>query len=66
MNYGYVKHYDDVQLTLKEYIEQKIEILKDLGIHLNSRDTEYIKSLKSEIQVDNFAHDLIRKREYLV
>ena len=46
---------------MPEYIKEKIKLLKDFKIHLNKQQLKHIKSLKTEIQVDNYAHDLIFK-----
>ena len=45
---------------MKQYIKEKIKILKQFGITLNSEQLEHIRSLKTEIAVDNFAHDLLK------
>lgn len=50
----------DKELTLEEYIEEKISIIRDFGIYLTDEQTAYIKSLKSEIAVDNFARDILK------
>ena len=44
---------------MKAYIKEKISLLRDFGITLNSEQLKHIKSLKTEIAVDNFAHDLL-------
>jgi hypothetical protein len=44
---------------LKQYITDKIKLLKDFKIILNADQTKEIKSLTSEDLVDRFAHDLI-------
>lgn len=46
----------------KEYINEKIKVLKELGIKLTPSQTDHIRSLKSEIDVDNFARSLIQKK----
>lgn len=45
--------------NINDYIEQKIEILKQLGIGLRSYQRKHLYSLKTEVAVDNYAHDLI-------
>ena len=45
--------------TLKEYIREKIKILKQLGHELTDEQLDHIWSLKTEIQVDNFASSVI-------
>ena len=44
---------------MPEYIENKIKLLKQLKIKLSAAQLKHIKSLTTEIAVDNFAHDLI-------
>ena len=44
---------------MAKYIKEKIRLLKDFDIKLNKSQLVYINSLANEIQVDNFAHDLI-------
>lgn len=51
------------QVTLKQYIKEKIRMLKkDFFIKLTDEQIAHMKSLKNEIQVDNYAHDLIFNR----
>lgn len=45
---------------MKQYIREKISLLKDFGIRLNAEQLQHIRSLKTEIAVDNFAHDLLK------
>lgn len=45
---------------MKNYIGEKIKLLKDFGIRLNNDQLAHIMSLKTEIAVDNFAHDLLK------
>lgn len=46
--------------TLKTYIKRKIKMLEEeFLIDLTRSEIEYIKSLKSEIEVDQYAHRLI-------
>lgn len=49
---------------MDEYITNKIDVLKQLGIGLTKRQIEHMKSLDSEIAIDNYAHDLIVKHVY--
>lgn len=44
---------------MAQYIKEKIKLLKDFGIKLNKKQLAHLNSLTSEIQVDNYAHDLI-------
>lgn len=41
-------------MTLEEYKEMKLETLDDFCIHLDEKDLDHIRGLKSEIQVDQF------------
>ena len=51
------------QVTLKQYIREKVRMLrKDFCIDLTDEQIAHMKSLKNEIQVDNYAHDLIFNR----
>lgn len=49
---------------MSEYIEEKIRVLKELGIKLNKEQKNHMCSLNSEIAIDNYAHDLIIKHIY--
>lgn len=51
--------YKERELTLEEYIEEKIEILGDMCIELDETQLEYIRSLGDEMSVDRYAHKLI-------
>lgn len=44
---------------MAQYVKEKIKLLKDFGIELNKKQLTHLNSLTSEIQVDNYAHDLI-------
>lgn len=48
--------------TLENYIKDKIKVLNQLCIELSWKELEHLKSLKSEIQVDNYARELIKRR----
>ena len=51
------------QVTLKQYVKEKIRMLKkDFMIKMTDEQIAHMKSLKNEIQVDNYAHDLIFNR----
>lgn len=50
-------------VSLKVYVREKIKILKELGIDVTDDQIEYMESLKNEIRIDNYAHDLITKRK---
>lgn len=45
---------------MKEYIREKIRILKQFNVKLTDEQLRHIRSLKTEIEVDNFAHDLLK------
>ena len=47
------------EMTLKDYIKEKIKVLRQLGHKLTDEQLDHIRSLKTEIQVDNFARALI-------
>jgi hypothetical protein len=51
-------------LTVDHYITEKIKILKELKIFLNRDELKHMKSLKTEVEVDRFARDLIMKGDY--
>lgn len=46
---------------MAEYIREKIQVLKELCIKVSKEDIKHMKSLKSEVQIDNFARDIILK-----
>ena len=49
--------------TLIEYITQKISMLEDeFYLKLNYEDIAYMRSLKSEADVDRFAHQILVDR----
>ena len=49
--------------TLKQYKEQKIKMLQDdFWIPLTAEQIEHMNSLPSEMRVDAYARDLMRKR----
>lgn len=50
-------------VPLNKYIKVKIKILKQLGITLNKTEYEHLISLSNEIQIDNYARDLILNRK---
>lgn len=43
---------------LKKYIKTKIKFLKQFGIYPNEKEKEHMYSLKTEVAVDNYVHDL--------
>ena len=48
-------------MTLEEYIEEKLELLKEFAIHPKAYELRHFESLTSEIQVDNYVRDLFKK-----
>lgn len=44
---------------MSNYIKQKLNILRDLKIKLTQEQKEHIKSLHTEIAVDNYVKPLI-------
>ena len=49
--------------TLIEYITQKISMLEDeFYLKLNYEDIAYMRSLKTEADVDRFAHQILVDR----
>lgn len=50
------------KMSLSAYVREKISVLRQLNIVLDDDQIKHMKSLKNEIQVDNYAHDLIMKK----
>jgi hypothetical protein len=51
-----------VEITLEEYINNKIDMLRrDFKIRLSRAEIEYMQSLTTETAVDNFAHDFFER-----
>ena len=49
--------------TLEKYKAQKIEMLqRDFGVPMTDEQIEYMNNLISEMRVDAYARDLMRKR----
>lgn len=49
-------------LTLEQYIEEKLKMLKvEFKIRPKCFEIDHLKSLTSEIQVDNYVRDLYKK-----
>lgn len=44
---------------LKAYIKEKIKILKDLGIAVTDEHKKHMESLKTDLEIDQYAHKLI-------
>lgn len=47
-------------LPLKQYIEEKIDMITDeFRIYLREEEKAHFRSLKSEIEVDHYARDIL-------
>lgn len=51
------------KVSLKSYVREKIKVLKELNIALTDGQIKHMQSLKSELQIDNYAHDLIMGKD---
>lgn len=49
------------ELTLEEYIKEKIRVFDQLCIQITPKQVEHMRTLDNEIAIDNYAHDLIVK-----
>ena len=47
---------------IKTYIKKKVKILKQFCVDLNTEQIKHIMSLKTEGEVDAYAHDLIKEK----
>lgn len=47
---------------MKEYVREKMRMLREFCIQLTSQEQEYMHSLQSEVQIDNFVRDLIMRK----
>lgn len=47
------------ELTLEEYIKEKLAVLDELMIKLTWRQVDHLWSCKTEFEVDAFYHDII-------
>ena len=50
-------------MTLKQYIKWKLKVLDELGIELNEEEEAYLRSIKTEYEIDAYAHRLIMNKE---
>lgn len=51
---------DTQSKTLKQYIEEKIDMITDeFRIYLREEEKAHFRSLKSEIEVDHYARDIL-------
>ena len=56
-------HYEDKDVSLDDYIKEKIRMLKeDFFIKLTDEEIEKLNSMTREIDVDHYAHDLIKNK----
>ena len=46
-------------MTIEEYQSEKLKIFKQLDIKLTKAEKEHLKTLESEIKIDNYCHSLI-------
>lgn len=56
-------HTDSPTRPLKSYIKWKLRVLDELGIVLTEQEEKYLRSLKSEIDIDAYAHELIMRED---
>ena len=47
------------QEKLRVYVNRKLRMLSQMAVHVDWAEEEYARSLKSEIQIDNWARALI-------
>jgi hypothetical protein len=47
---------------MKSYIRAKKSLLREMCIKLTNTEDEYLNSLQTEIQVDNYVRQLILKK----
>lgn len=48
--------------AIESYANKKINMLKQFHIKLSIDEKKHMKSLSTEIQVDNYAHDIIMRK----
>lgn len=54
---------DLYERNLQKYIKEREDmIVKDFKIRLNKSEKEHLHSMKTEISVDNFVRDILRKK----
>ena len=54
---------EEEKVDLKTYIKDKIKMLKkEFHIRMTENEIQHLKSLQTEIAVDNYCHDLFMKR----
>ena len=57
---------NNTQSHMKKYVKEKISVLRDLCVKLSADDKRHLRSLKTEIAVDNFARDLIKRERNIL
>ena len=56
-------HYGGKKVSVKTYAKAKVKMLKeDFHLRLTKSEVDRMKSMTREIDVDNFAHDLIARK----
>ena len=48
--------------AIKSYSNKKINLLRQSHIKLSVEEKKYMKSLSTEIQIDNYVHNIIMKK----
>lgn len=48
--------------AIKSYANKKISLLRQFHIKLSVEEKKYMKSLSTEIQIDNYVHNIIMKK----
>ena len=48
--------------VIKSYANKKISLLRQFHIKLSVDEKKYMKSLSTEIQIDNYVHNIIMKK----
>lgn len=56
-------HDRDRTMTLKQYKKWKLKILDELCVKLTEEEKAYLNSLKTECDVDAYAHRLIMRKD---
>lgn len=54
---------NEYAVSIKTYISRKIRMLqRDFRLHLTDEEINHLQSLKREIDVDHYAHDIIMNK----
>lgn len=48
------------KVPLRQYIDKKLEMLRDFEIKLSDIQDMYLNSLENEVDIDKFVHDVIK------